>query len=508
LDENNKLVTSISKFVSTYLPDTARSYRSGKVIHDSVWGTHLYNPKEIAFLDTPLFQRLRYIHQTGFAYTVYPTSAHSRFEHTLGVVSQISKFAEEVRNKQLKQGRENTLNPEDIEIIRLAALFHDLGHGLFSHCSETLYALMPDIQHFIEPGGEFEGIAGHELLSYLIVNSEPFRIYYKKVTGSEDGLQEIANLIIGKEEPAFKYKADFLYSILDSDKIDYIHRDAQFSGLPLTIDLERLKYAVDVVKIILDGVEWNKLSVLYTGVTPLEQILVSRFMLYPMLYHHHKIRACDCMFHGIIEYINNHDSRIVLARQKISFKEPVDFLWGNDVDFIGIGMSLEEDDPLHRLLHDLVFRRLLNRVAILNYRTVDDPTSFENLLKFRGTETFEQWQELRNTAHEICKRANKENIKVMPEQIWIDLPNNPKTGRDVEESKILYPNGDSVDLPDVFPIAEWVGLYDTNRWQGHIFAPFNCQESIAPIAKDVLREKYGFTLKDEAFNWCHVTPPK
>jgi len=76
------------------------------------------------------------------------------------------------------------------------------------------------------------------------------------------------------------------------------------------------------------------------------------------------------------------------------------------------------------------------------------------------------------------------------------------TGKDAKEARVLYPDDSSVKLLDIFPIAQWADLYDTHRWQGYIFAPPDTQEAIAPIARDVLKERYGFSLKAEAFKWC------
>lgn len=61
---------------------------SAKEINDPVWGTITLSPFEVAILDSPLVQRLRGIRQLGVVHWVYPGAIHTRFEHTLGVVSQ------------------------------------------------------------------------------------------------------------------------------------------------------------------------------------------------------------------------------------------------------------------------------------------------------------------------------------------------------------------------------------------------------------------------------------
>lgn len=76
-----------------------RDYRSSKIIHDSLWGTSRYYPHELVIIDSPIFQRLRRIAQTGLASVAYPSLNHSRFEHSLGVATVVKRFVRKLQER-------------------------------------------------------------------------------------------------------------------------------------------------------------------------------------------------------------------------------------------------------------------------------------------------------------------------------------------------------------------------------------------------------------------------
>ncbi len=99
-------------------------------IRDPIYGFIKPSDKELKIIDTFLLQRLRRIKQLALAYLVYPGATHTRFDHSLGVYHVASLISE-----QLLPGNEFK---ENKDIIRYAALLHDVGHGPFSHVSETV----------------------------------------------------------------------------------------------------------------------------------------------------------------------------------------------------------------------------------------------------------------------------------------------------------------------------------------------------------------------------------
>jgi HD superfamily phosphohydrolase len=320
-------------------------------------------------------------------------------------------------------------------------------------------------------------------------------------------LTQIEKLILGSEEPLDKYKSDILNGPFDADKIDYLFRDGHFSGIPLVIDLDRLWYSTGIQVIKIQDKDWRRLVIDYSGTGPIEQIFFNRVQLYPSLYHHQKVRAALCMFKGIIEYIQNNGDGICLGRrQKVKFTTLADFLWGSELDFYAIATNTT-DDKLHKLIHDLQYRRLLKRAMILSRNTLNKDSGFRQLMALRHQYKPDLHNRLRQVARQIWKLAREKGVDCEPEQIWIDLPSTPKVGRDIDRAYIRFPDDKCLPMTDVFPISQWLELYDVYKWQGHIFVPAGLEQTLAPIVNDILKQELQLNAKPEAFTRCHLTPP-
>lgn len=108
-----------------------------KDIFDFVWVTVELNRVEVCLFDSPLLQRLRRIKQLGMAYTVYCNADYSRFSHTVGVVEVAGRMADTIAKKLPREAEEMF---SFVEVVRLAAILHDVGHMFYSHVSEKFYS--------------------------------------------------------------------------------------------------------------------------------------------------------------------------------------------------------------------------------------------------------------------------------------------------------------------------------------------------------------------------------
>ncbi len=498
----------INEFADCYLSDAKLDIRSSKVIHECIWGTQPYKKYEIVLLDAPLLQRLRDIRQTGLGYLTFPTASHSRFDHTLGTITQCTKFADVLSTK-----KSDLIGPEDTKRLRLAALLHDIGHCFFSHTSEEVYGLLPEMQSERVAGARFEHNAPHEILTVKVLNTKAFQDFFSKVITKYEidcTLEQIITLVTGTENRLSKYKSDILNGPFDADKIDYLFRDSRFSGIPLVIDLDRMWYATDIEIINIGGEDLRRLVIDYTGTSPLEEILFDRVQLYPSLYNHQKVRASDCMFKGIIEYIQEKsaDGVRICRRDKVKFDTLVDFLWGSELDFYALGTQTN-DDTLHKFIHDLRYRRLLKRIMVISRNTVEVDEGYKKFLSFRHPYNPTLYKELRDAARAIYEEAKKKGIECNLEQIWIDLPTPPKVSRDIDRAYVILPDKKLIPLSEIFPIKQWLELYELHKWQGFVFVPDGIEKNaeMRAIVKDVLEKIFKLNIKKEAFLTCHLEYP-
>ena len=102
------------------------------VIKDPVHGTMQFTSLEDAwikpFVDSPNFQRLRHIKQLGLGDLIFPGAVHTRFNHSIGCCYVAGQIAHKLG-----------LSDQDRQLIMIAGLLHDIGHGPYSHAFEELF---------------------------------------------------------------------------------------------------------------------------------------------------------------------------------------------------------------------------------------------------------------------------------------------------------------------------------------------------------------------------------
>ncbi len=455
-----------------------------KVIREAIHGYQVLEPWEYLILDTPIVQRLRYIHQTALAYLVYPTATHTRFDHSLGVASVAQDFAE-----RLLPGDRNRLAE-----LRLAAFLHDVGHCLFSHLSESLMEQRFESDYLgARTAPCFAGRKKHlgEIISYMIVTSPRFaQILRMVLTKYRPGADpdNIAKLIIGSPSDNLAYLGDIITGPFDADKLDYLVRDCYFSGIRADVDVPRVILSsaiVDRTRFSYDSAPRDNMVMLRAGVSNLEQVIINKMLLFPSIYHHHKVRAIECMIRGIFELVWESPERI-LRHTKLRFQTLTDFLDVSEHDFFALGSDEAYlSDPIRKLLN----RDLLERCLVVSMDYIASPgANTSGLFKVSTEDHPDQIRRLRELMWEHLPRKWRTNIH----ELGVDLPKRPAISSEVEACFVDAGTKTLATLPTYFPYPRWVESYQERRWKGHVFYVARPDHRLAAqrAAHSVFRDVY------------------
>jgi len=473
-----------------------------KVIREAVTGYQVLQPHEYLVLDSPLLQRLRYIHQTALAYLVYPTANHTRFDHSLGC----AKIAQQLGEKVIPR------NKKRIAELRLAALLHDVGHTFFSHLSETIMqSRFRDLYIAVKKAQQFKGrdLDLAEIISYLIVKSAPFHAFLDKVVHyyhdfRKLDLDNVAQLIIRAPVDEFAFMGDIISGPFDADKLDYLVRDCHFCGIRADVDVERVLVSaalLDRKRFPSSRPEWSEryLVMKSGGVSILEQITFNRMLLYPAIYHHHKVRAIECMIRAIFETIWEDPDRI--TDKHLKFENICDFYRLTDFQFLA---AVEAEPQLRPIIEKLMKRDLFKRCLVISLPYLEQPGKFMDLYKKSSEDYPEKLYRLRKTIWAELPKDKRGSLH----ELWVDIPKPPTSiAKDPDSAWIDIGTRKMLRLRDFFPYPEWVTSYEVNKWKGHVFSISDpsTRRAVNDAAKRVFKEKpYYLEFYERATKECKI----
>ena len=244
------------------------------IIRDPLWNNIRVDALALQLVDTPVFQRLRYVRQLGLAYLVYPGATHTRFEHALGAYH----LARTTLSLLDERGELSGISVEERVIAQVAALLHDVGHYPFSHALEEIGAL-----HHEEVARPLvlQGVVGN-MLTASLGEGTPERVL-ALIRGSSDS--PLQGLVSGS---------------LDLDKIEYLKRDALMCGVPYgEIDVDRLLNSL----VLVDEPQTGRrvVGVLEKGLSALESLLFAKYQMYRNVYWHHAVRSATAMYKRLVD---------------------------------------------------------------------------------------------------------------------------------------------------------------------------------------------------------------
>lgn len=232
-------------------------------IIDPVHGFIRVFDRELSIVDHPIFQRLRRIRQLSGAHFTYPSAQHTRFEHSLGVMHIAGQAGHALIDKGI-------MNGDELAILRMAALLHDIGHGPFSHLFEEIMLKYHNTSH-------------EELGKKIILKSEIGDLLEK----NSFDRRLVAAVAFGTSKK-YPYMNQIVSGPLSADMMDYLGRDSHFTGAVLGRTAhQRITQSFDVHK--------RQLALERSALHSFESMMHSRYQMFRAVYFHRTVRAAEMM---------------------------------------------------------------------------------------------------------------------------------------------------------------------------------------------------------------------
>jgi hypothetical protein len=339
-------------------------------IKDPVHGYVYITEKEKTVIDSYPVQRLRRLRQLAGSEYVYPGANHTRFEHSVGVMYLAGKVLENPNISRRMSG-------EETEMVRIAALLHDVGHGPFSHVFEHL--LIKEL-----------GKTHEDITSWVIEKSELADILKRACFEPK----EVGRLAVGRlHKPKKAFLDQIISSAVDVDKQDFIVRDTHHTGAEYGfIDIFRIIHALDVLG--------ENLAVDLGALSALESFIIARIESFKSIYFHRVGRAAQIMLAMAMEEANE---ELGLT----DFKTPEEYLAMDDYT---VWTALKKCKKSSKIIGNLERRKMLKCAYEKTFYEKDAMIS--NIFS-------------RDFHREQLQREIAKEAKVNTEAIIIDVPTVP-----------------------------------------------------------------------------------
>jgi len=318
--------------------------RKSKEIHIPIHNTVSISLMAQMFIDTRFFQRLTELKQLATCSYIFPGATHTRFEHSIGTYYLADKLVSKLKLST------DELDLWTSELIKIAGLCHDIGHGPFSHIFDDVFIKNSPYKDHIMATHEFRSII---IVSKIIEESEVLTKYINKKE-----IEFIHSLI----NPSID-NTGFIYQIisnnvngLDVDKYDYINRDAYHIGIKSGFDHMKL---IDSAIVINNNIVYSEQSQIN-----IYNLFQTRYAFHKQVYQHKGVISAS---HMIVDIMSQLDEPLGITTSILDIEK---FVMMTD-NYIIQSMKQSNVSKLIQLNHRLYTHNMYPHIISLVDKSID-----------------------------------------------------------------------------------------------------------------------------------------
>lgn len=530
-------------------PGTGR--RSAKQFNDAVWGTIVVQPQEVVVLDSPLVQRLRRIRQLGVVHLVYPGANHSRFEHSLGVMHQVSQLAASINRSEEGQ---SVIGDDETDTLRLAGLLHDVGHGLMSHVVENaLWGEESTEDLRVQFGRQIRRSSKpqlSEMAAYFMIASPAVDELLTAAYGATSKqpparlATTVARIVAGKRvSNSLPILHELISGPFDADKLDYMPRDARMCGVPVVTDVVRLTQKIRSVTVSSDNLPEQMarasgiresagghkvFGIARSGASALDEVSLNRSLMFDKVYRHHKVRAVEAMVGATVQILYPvWGSDVGLMPLRVMDDQFVE-LTGDDLERLNTGVGNPVTgtelkvamDILGRIRDRHLFSRAFAFAATMPGDAYRDDTIHEaarerflreldRMPEKRAAFVAEIVKHVDNIGDLLGEREQIDRIGVenLSHYIRVDPPSTAGRGSQYDQSRAYLVDESNNLIPVEKERSEnrpWADAYVNTKDVGYIFAPTEIAALVHIAAEVAARTIYEVRIPAQMHNYAKM----
>ncbi|MDO8773411.1 MAG: hypothetical protein Q7K57_32825 [Burkholderiaceae bacterium] len=561
LDALKELVEELAKQQLEAYTATLRAFPvlRGKDINDALWGTVSFTRMEVALLDSPLLQRLRYIRQRGAAHWVYPGAVHTRFEHLLGAMAMVRSMAaafNQAAKASLNDSGASPISDSTVQVLRLAMILREAAQMAFSQVSEgalsDLAALATLPKAFsealrAETDSASEDVSLPQIVGYLLARSSAMSTLLELLLDREgsglakvkeqaadhvkDVVKRVSFAIIGRRiDDCLPLVHELVSGPFDAERIDALLRDARFAGLPTLMDEQRLLQKLEVKRMPLEEMPDAILTAISEGsakadtwlfgvkasaAAVLDELQLARMLATSKVYQHPKVLAVEQMLRAAIgSLVDAADATAVLS---LLFSSSDDAFLGMSANGLAQGLQVKADggEAMQRVVAaaELLAALRERRLWVRAFQFPEWSSALD-----MGRDTSQELEVMRSELRHV-ERGPILMGKVRDEAYRIlELLQVGKWGRlsldslvsarslestssetEVGRAYIIRPSQKSYQFSELLSArGSWLDHYNAGQPRDHVFCPPDIADAVFVAFERIARIDYGVRLPESS----------